>query len=70
MSSAAGAGGGEITHCEWCGAEFPPDTPSPPRRPPEGPAPPAAPARGTEAEPATHCEWCGAEYPVPGDEAG
>jgi hypothetical protein len=62
---ASEAGGpGEITHCEWCGAEY--DTTPAPRRPP--PVPPKAPARSTPPAPVegeTHCEWCGAEYPVP-----
>jgi hypothetical protein len=51
------------THCEWCGAEFEPDT-SPPR--PRGKA--ATPPADVQAEAPTHCEWCGAEYPVPGEE--
>ena len=52
------------THCEWCGAEFEPDT-SPPKPRTHATAP--APAPG--GEPVTHCEWCGAEYPVPGGDA-
>jgi len=52
------------THCEWCGAEFEPDT-SPPK--PRGHAAEAAPE--IAGAPATHCEWCGAEYPLPGEDA-
>jgi hypothetical protein len=57
-------GAGDITHCEWCGAEF--DT-SPAPRPSRAtpPSRPASPAPGP-GEGETHCEWCGAEYPVPG----
>jgi len=51
------------THCEWCGAEFDPDT-SPPSPRTKAAAPPTV----TQGEPATHCEWCGAEYPVPGED--
>ena len=63
---ASEAGGpGDITHCEWCGAEF--DTPlgssAAALRPRRAARPLTPPAPG-EGE--THCEWCGAEYPVPG----
>ncbi len=60
---ASEAGGpGDITHCEWCGAEF--DTTPPPR--PSQATPPERPASPAPVEGETHCEWCGAEYPVPG----
>ena len=52
---------GDITRCEWCGAEYD-TTPAPP------PLRSAPPARATSLAPVegeTHCEWCGAEYPVP-----
>jgi hypothetical protein len=69
MSTAAGGAGGELTHCEWCGAEYPPAGPGPRHAPARSPdrAPAGAPAQ--PEEPATHCEWCGAEYPVPGEDA-
>ena len=56
-------GPGDITHCEWCGAEF--DTSPAPR-----PSRSTSPSRSASPAPApvegeTHCEWCGAEYPVP-----
>jgi len=55
-------GPGDITHCEWCGAEFDETAaPQPHRaRPTPGRATSPAPVGGE-----THCEWCGAEYPVP-----
>jgi hypothetical protein len=56
-------GSGEITRCEWCGAEYDAAASPRPSRPvPPAPAPPPPPAEGE-----THCEWCGAEYPVPGE---
>jgi len=59
---ASEAGGpGDITHCEWCGAEF--DTTLAPR--PSQATPPERPASPAPVEGETHCEWCGAEYPVP-----
>jgi hypothetical protein len=66
MGTAPGPGAGDITHCEWCGAEYPADAPRPPRRPP-APTQPSAAVAPTGGEPATHCEWCGAEYPIPGE---
>jgi hypothetical protein len=62
-----GDAGDQITHCEWCGAEYPEPREAAPAEPRA--APPAGPPAGAAgAEPATHCEWCGAEYPVPGAE--
>ena len=51
------------THCEWCGADFEPDTAPPTPRSAAKTVPDAA-----SGAPATHCEWCGAEYPVPGED--
>jgi hypothetical protein len=67
MSTSTSGGAGDITHCEWCGAEYPDDAPRPQRTPAHLSPPVEQPPGG--AEPVTHCEWCGAEYPVPGDEA-
>jgi hypothetical protein len=64
-----GSAGEQLTHCEWCGAEYaepreagPGERGAAPSVPTRRPPPP--PASGAESP--THCEWCGAEYPVPG----
>jgi redox-regulated HSP33 family molecular chaperone len=66
MSTSEGDSGAEITHCEWCGAEYEADGPRQEQSRRAMPVPAAGP--GT-SEPGTHCEWCGAEYPVPGADA-
>ena len=69
MSTTPSGSDAEITHCEWCGAEYAAEgpRPEPPRRAPRAATPPTALPREGAAEPETHCEWCGAEYPVPGE---
>jgi len=66
MATSGAGSGEEITHCEWCGAEYPAAGPrdDEPRRA----APPPV-AAATGAVEGTRCEWCGAEYPVPGEDA-
>lgn len=57
---------GEMTHCEFCGAEYDADTVA------VRPTHPELPVEEASPEPTTHCEFCGAEYPVPretGDDA-
>lgn len=67
----AGGGAGDITHCEWCGAEYEaPEGSQPSSEPAPSPAvvsAPVAPPSRVPADGETHCEWCGAEYPVPGE---